>query len=133
MKTIYVDNNATTQVAPEVYRAMVPFLTEHYFNPSSMYQPAQRTAAAAISDARETDRSALSAACVRTRSFSRRVPRRATTWRFWGQPRPTRTVVTSSPPVVEHPAVLEVCKDLERTGYEVTYLASRSPRQPQHG
>ena len=53
MKTIYVDNNATTQVAPEVYEAMVPYLTGDYFNPSSMYEPAQSTAQA-VSKARET-------------------------------------------------------------------------------
>ena len=46
MKIIYADNNATTKVAPEVYEAMAPFFTEDYFNPSSMYEPARRTAAA---------------------------------------------------------------------------------------
>ena len=46
MRVIYADNNATTQVAPEVYEAMAPFLTGDYFNPSSMYEPARRTAAA---------------------------------------------------------------------------------------
>ena len=44
MHIIYADNNATTRVAPEVHQAMVPYLTEDYFNPSSMYEAAQRTA-----------------------------------------------------------------------------------------
>jgi cysteine desulfurase len=34
---IYLDNNATTRIAPEVYEAMIPFLTEFYGNPSSAY------------------------------------------------------------------------------------------------
>ena len=37
MKTIYVDNNATTRVAPEVVEAMVPYLSDYYGNPSSMH------------------------------------------------------------------------------------------------
>ena len=44
MSTIYADNNATTQIAPEVYEAMIPLFTENYFNPSSMYEPARGTA-----------------------------------------------------------------------------------------
>ncbi|MBD3857204.1 MAG: aminotransferase class V-fold PLP-dependent enzyme, partial [Acidobacteria bacterium] len=41
MSVIYLDNNATTQVAPEVVDAMMPFLTGQYFNPSSMYEAAR--------------------------------------------------------------------------------------------
>ena len=37
MKTIYLDNNATTRVAPEVVEALVPYLGEYYGNPSSMH------------------------------------------------------------------------------------------------
>ena len=37
MKTVYLDNNATTQVAPEVTAAMLPFFQEHWGNPSSMH------------------------------------------------------------------------------------------------
>ncbi|MEJ2580653.1 MAG: aminotransferase class V-fold PLP-dependent enzyme, partial [Acidobacteriota bacterium] len=53
MAVIYLDNNATTQVAPEVVEAMAPFFTDQYFNPSSMYEAA-RGPADAISDARKT-------------------------------------------------------------------------------
>ena len=41
---IYVDNNATTAVAPEVRDVMLPFFNELYYNPSSMYPPAQNVA-----------------------------------------------------------------------------------------
>lgn len=120
MNTVYVDNNATTQVAPEVYRAMVPFLTEHYFNPSSMYQPAQATAAA-ISDARgriarhfggvRADEIIFTSCATESNNMAIMGAVKANPNR--------RHIITTS---VEHPAVLEVCKDLERIGYEVTYL-----------
>jgi len=36
-KAIYVDNNATTPIAPEVYQEMIPYLTQYYGNPSSIH------------------------------------------------------------------------------------------------
>ncbi|MEI8346558.1 MAG: aminotransferase class V-fold PLP-dependent enzyme, partial [Pseudomonadota bacterium] len=42
MKTVYLDNNATTPIDPRVVEAMTPFLTENYFNPSSHYDPARQ-------------------------------------------------------------------------------------------
>ena len=43
MKPIYFDNNATTRIAPEVFEAMKPFLTEFYGNPSSAYTIGRET------------------------------------------------------------------------------------------
>ncbi len=120
MKIVYADNNATTAVAPEVFEAMVPFLTEHYFNPSSMYEPA-RVVAEYVRRARERiarffnlddARQIVFTACATESNNAaiqgvvRANPRR-------------RHVVTTA---VEHPAVLEVCKELQRQGYEVTFL-----------
>ncbi len=120
MKTIYLDNNATTQIAPQVYAAMIPFLTEDYFNPSSMYEPAQRTAHA-ITSARTSiaenlggvdPKEILFTSCA-TESNNMAILGTAR-----GNPN-RRHIVTTA---VEHPAVLEVCKDMERDGYRVTFL-----------
>ena len=52
MKNVYLDNNATPRVAPEVVEAITPSLTGEYFNPSSMYEAA-RGPADAITEARK--------------------------------------------------------------------------------
>ena len=120
MKVIYADNNATTQVAPEVFEAMVPFFTDDYFNPSSMYEPAQRTAAA-ITQARQeianhfghvAPKQILFTSCA-TESNNTAILGTAR-----ANPKRKHIITTS----VEHPAVLEVCKDLARRGYKVTFL-----------
>jgi len=120
MKIVYADNNATTRVAPEVYEAMVPFFTEDYFNPSSMYEPAQRIAEA-ITRARKTiarhlgriDAGQIVFTSCATESNNMAIQGTA-------KANPGRRhVITTN---VEHPAVLEVCKDLQRNGYEVTFL-----------
>ena len=120
MRIVYADNNATTQVAPEVYEAMIPFFTEDYFNPSSMYDPARRTAEA-VGRARR----------LIVRSFGRVDPKEilftscateSNNTAIFGTVKANpnrRHVITTA---VEHPAVLEVCKDLQRNGYEVTFL-----------
>jgi cysteine desulfurase len=120
MKIIYLDNNATTQTAPEVVEAMTPYFTEKYFNPSSMYEPARLTGQA-VSAARKliADRvgrvdpkEILFTGCA-TESNNTAILGAA-------HANPNRKhVITTS---VEHPAVLEVCRELERNGYKVTYL-----------
>ncbi|HBO44048.1 MAG TPA: cysteine desulfurase NifS [Planctomycetaceae bacterium] len=120
MNTIYADNNATTQVAPEVLDAMLPFFKDQYFNPSSMYEPA-RQVAHAVAESREQiarhlggvdPKEILFTSCA-TESNNAAIqgvvdanPRR-------------RHIVTTS---VEHPAVREVCKDLARRGCDITFL-----------
>jgi len=120
MRIIYADNNATTKVAPEVYEAMAPFLTEDYFNPSSMYEPARRTAAALAQARRQIaghfhvgdPKQMLFTSCA-TESNNTAILGAA-------KANPDRRHVITT--AVEHPAVLEVCKDLQRSGYVVTLL-----------
>ncbi len=116
---IYFDNNATTCVAPEVYEAMIPYLTEFYGNPSSIHRFGGQLAAK-IEDARAQLASLIGAqnsevifTSCGTESDSAAIlsalsvcPKR-------------RKIVTSK---VEHPAVLNLCKDLERKGYKVSHI-----------
>ena len=120
MKTIYLDNNATTQVAPEVFQAMVPFFTENYFNPSSMYEPARQTAKA-ISESRRAIADGLGGVDPKEILFTGCATESNNT-AILGTARgnPNRRHIITT--VVEHPAVLEVCKEMERDGYRVTWL-----------
>ncbi len=120
MQTVYVDNNATTAVAPEVYEAMQPFLTKEYFNPSSMYE-ASRTAANTIEDARKTVAKLLRAGNPKQILFTSCASESNNTAIFGvakANPNKKHIITTA----VEHPAVLDVCKDMARSGYEVTFL-----------
>jgi len=123
MNTIYADNNATTQVAPEVVEAMTPFFKEQYFNPSSMYEPA-RTVAHAVTQARETI--AASLGIVGPKEINQIIftgcATESNNAAILGTVKANperRHVITTA---VEHPAVLEVCKDLQRSGCRVTFL-----------
>jgi len=120
MRTVYLDNNATTAVAPEVVKAMEEYFTAEYFNPSSAYDRAS-PAAQAIKRAREivarflggVDSSEILFTSCATESLNAAL---------FGAVRANparRHVVTTA---VEHPAVYEVCKDLARSGLDVTFL-----------
>jgi cysteine desulfurase len=120
MRTIYLDNNATTQVAPEVVQAMIPYFTEDYFNPSSMYEPAQHTANA-IAASRKAIAEGLGGVDPKEIVFTACATESNNT-AILGTARGNpgrRHILTTA---VEHPAVLEVCKEMERNGYRVTYL-----------
>jgi cysteine desulfurase len=120
MSVIYADNNATTRVAPEVSEAMSPFFTEAYFNPSSMYEAARQTsqsmALARMEIARHfgvaDPKTFLFTSCA-TESNNTAIIGAA-------KAKPNRRHIITT--AVEHPAVLEVCKELQRNGYEVTFL-----------
>lgn len=117
---IYVDNAATTKVAPEVLEAMLPYFTQDYGNPSSIYAEG-RKAKSAIEHAREQVAAAIGAdpkEIYFTGSGSE-----ADNWAIRSTARALKSkgnhIITSA---VEHHAVLHTCKDLESQGYEVTYL-----------
>ncbi len=119
-ETIYLDHNATTPVAPEVYEAMVPYLTREFFNPSSMYSEAQRPAHA-MTKARSQVASLLGdigADQIVFTGCATESNNHAVFGCMRANPK-RRHVVTSA---VEHPSVLEVCRAAEREGCEVTYL-----------
>lgn len=117
---IYADNNATTSVAPEVVEAMRPYWETCYFNPSSMYPPAAE-AAEAIHAAREKIASAWRVNDKREILFTSCATESNNHVIFGAanaNPRRKHILTTT----VEHPAVLEVCREMERRGYRVTYL-----------
>lgn len=117
---IYLDNNATTAVAPEVRDAMLPYLTDRYYNPSSAYDVATQIAAD-IKKARKTIADFLGIVSPLELLFTS-CATESNNHVFAGVTKANpnrRHIITST---VEHPAVLEVCKDLERNGYEVTWI-----------
>ncbi|NOZ19789.1 MAG: cysteine desulfurase NifS [Planctomycetes bacterium] len=120
MKKVYVDNNATTRVAPEVLDAMLPYLKEMYGNPSSMHDfggdVAKRMAAARGSVAAllgADDEEILITSCG---SESDNTAIRSA---IEAQPEKRHIVTTK----VEHPAVRSLCRHLASKGYWVTELS----------
>lgn len=120
MKIIYLDNNATTQVAPEVFEAMKPFLTDEYGNPSSMHNFGGKTRNN-IDNARASvagliganDTSEIIFTSCGTESDNTAI---LSTLKSYPD---KKHIITTK---VEHPAVLSLCKYLETQGYRLTYL-----------
>jgi cysteine desulfurase len=120
MKIIYVDNNATTAIAPEVLEVMHPYFTADYFNPSSMYDAA-RSSADAIENARRTIARCLGDIAADQLLFTGSATESNNAALFGTvQANPERRHVITT--AVEHPSVLEIGKELERRGLEVTFL-----------
>ena len=118
--TIYLDNNATTMIAPEVWEAMMPFLHEAYFNPSSMYEAA-KPVRSAVETARKKIAQLLGA--QPTEILFTSCATESVNAAFFGASRahPHRKHIITT--AVEHPAVLEVCKELQRDGYDVSFIS----------
>ena len=117
---IYLDNNATTRVLPEVAEAMLPFLTEHYGNPSSIHRFGSEVGRK-IADARAQVAALIGAADpVEIIFTSCGTEGDNAAIRGMLEARPDkRHIVTTQ---VEHPAVLGLCQHLQKKGYRVTWL-----------
>jgi len=116
MPRIYLDNNATTPVPPEVLDAMRPYFGEHFGNASSIHHHGQETRAA-IERARDTV--ALLLNCRAAEVVFTSGGTEGDNLAISGLTSPGDHVITSS---VEHHAVLYACKHLEESGCEVTYV-----------
>src|SRR5215212_4465874 len=117
---IYFDNNATTPVLPEVAAAMLPFLTEHYGNPSSIHRFGGQVGQK-IGDARAQVAALVGAADPIEMIFTScgtEGDNAAIRGMLEAQPGKRHIVTTQ----VEHPAVLGLCQHLEKKGYRVTWL-----------
>jgi cysteine desulfurase len=116
MPRVYLDNNATTPVLPEVYEAMHPYFAEHFGNASSIHSHGQQTRAA-VENARESVVALLG--CRASEIVFTSGGTEADNLAIAGLTNPGDHVITSS---VEHHAVLFACKHLEEIGCEVTVL-----------
>ncbi|QVL50384.1 MAG: cysteine desulfurase NifS [Thiocapsa sp.] len=117
---IYLDNNATTMVAPEVVDAMLPFFTEQFGNASSIHAYGNRVGHA-IKQARQQVQTLLGAAQdseIVFTSCGTESDSTAILSAIKAQPE-RREIITT---VVEHPAILSLCQHLETEGYKVHYL-----------
>lgn len=117
---IYLDNAATTKMAPAVAEAMLPYFTEYYGNPSSIYAFAEK-GRAAIRESRDIIANSLNAKpeeiyFTAGGSESDNWAIKATAEAYAGK---GRHIITSK---IEHHAVLHTCEYLEKQGYEVTYV-----------
>ncbi len=120
MNTIYLDNNATTKTDEEVVKAMMPYLLENYGNPSSIYKIGRENRKA-IEEARETVAQILNCEPneIYFTSGGSESDNTAIRGIAYSYIKKGKHIITSK---IEHPAVLETCKQLEKEGFEVTYI-----------
>ena len=119
MRTVYLDNNATTMVAPEVLEEMLPYFSQFYGNPSSMYSFGGQVGAK-VREARQrvADGLGCSPDEILFTSCGTEGDNTAIHAALEAQPEKRHIITTR----VEHPAVLSYCKYLRKKGYDVTFL-----------
>lgn len=120
MSDIYLDNNATTQVDPEIVVAMLPYLTEQFGNPSSMHSFGNKVGHA-LKKARQQVQALIGAEYdseIIFTSCGTESDSTAILSALRAQPDRKEIITT----VVEHPAVLSLCEYLEKDGYTIHRL-----------
>jgi len=119
---IYFDYSATTPVDPRVAEKMIPYLTEHFGNPASRSHVFGWTAEKAVEEAREQVAALVNAdpkeiVWTSGATESNNLAIKGAAHFYQGKGKHLITVKT------EHKAVLDTCRELERQGFEVTYLS----------
>ena len=120
MNTIYLDNNATTKTDEEVVKALLPYLFENYGNPSSIYKIG-RDNRKSVEEAREKVAEVLNCEPneIYFTSCGSESDNTAIRGIAYSYKNKGNHIITSK---IEHPAVLETCKQLEKEGFEVSYI-----------
>lgn len=120
MNTIYLDNNATTKTDEEVVKAMMPYLLDNYGNPSSIYKLGRENRKV-VEDSREKIAEILNCKPdeIYFTSGGSESDNTAIRGIAYSYKNKGNHIITSK---IEHPAVLETCKLLEKEGFEVSYI-----------
>lgn len=120
MKDIYLDHSATTYTDPIVLQEMLPYFTEVFGNASSQHK-AGRESLKAVDVARE--RIAKAIGCLPSEVYFTSGGSESDNWAIKGMAEMHKDkgnhIITTK---IEHPAVIQTCKALEKQGFEVTYL-----------
>lgn len=124
MNLIYLDNNATTKVDPQVLEAMLPYFKEEYANPSSVYEFAKRSNHA-VREARAVIKDFYNAKDEKEIIFTSCGSESANTAirGVLNMNKNKRHIITTK---VEHPCVLNLYRTLEKEGYKVDYIGVNS-------
>ena len=119
-QTVYLDNAATTRIKPEVLEKMQPFLSEKYGNPSGVYSLAGESKEA-IDEARGYIAELLN--CMREEIYFTSGGSESDNWALRGVAFANREkgnhIITTK---IEHHAILNTCKELEKQGFEISYV-----------
>ena len=119
-KIIYADHSATTYVKKEVLEEMLPYFSQSYGNPSSIYKIGRENRKA-VEEAREKVAKAINAEPneIYFTAVGSPPPHTAIRGIAYAYKQRGNHIITSK---IEHPAVLETCKQLEKEGFEVSYI-----------